>query len=63
MSNPKKCCPNKWWSLGIVELLLNMHLQYTTNYAAGKQDPSFFEAKQQEQKKILKTIKRTGRLC
>ncbi len=27
-----------------------MHLQYTTNYAAGKQDPSFFEAKQQEQK-------------
>ncbi len=33
-----------------MELLLNMHLQYTTNYAAGKQDPSFFEAKQQEQK-------------
>jgi hypothetical protein len=42
MSNPKKCCPNKWWTLGIMELLLNMHLQYTTNYAIGKQDPSFF---------------------
>jgi hypothetical protein len=63
MSNPKKCCPNKWWSLSVVELLLNMHVQYTTNYAAGKQDPSFLESKQQEQKTKFENDKKTMRQC
>jgi hypothetical protein len=33
----KKCNSKKWWSCGIVELLLQMHLEHTFEFGAGKQ--------------------------
>ncbi len=42
-----------------MELLLNMHLHYTTNYVVGKQDPSFFESKQQVQRTKFKIDQKT----
>jgi hypothetical protein len=33
VSDSKKYFPNKWWSLHVVSLLLQLHLQYTQNYS------------------------------
>jgi len=52
-TNPKKCCPMKWWSHEVVQELLAFPLLYTASYSPAKQDLAFLAAKQQEQ----------GRLC
>jgi len=48
-TNPKKCCPMKWWSHEVVQELLAFHLLYTASYSPAKQDLAFLAAKQQEQ--------------
>jgi hypothetical protein len=50
VSNPKKCCPVKWWSTKVVEELLQLHTTYSKSFGVMKQDPSFLAQKQQEQR-------------
>jgi len=50
VSNPKKCCPVKWWSIKVVEKLLQLHLAHLKSFGFIKQDPSFLAQKQQEQR-------------
>jgi hypothetical protein len=46
----KKGIPKKWWNIEVVQLLLELHLQHTKEFGAGKQGVAFIEAKKEEQK-------------
>jgi hypothetical protein len=54
----KKYCPKKWWSLDVVALLLQLHLQYTQSYSTSQQNLTFLEAKQVEHKGKFETDQR-----
>jgi hypothetical protein len=44
-SDRKKYHPKKWWSKTVVEMLLQLHLEYTAEFGAGQQNPDWIKGK------------------
>jgi hypothetical protein len=44
-SDGKKYHPKKWWSETVVEMLLQLHLEYTAEFGAGQQNPDWIKGK------------------